>query len=297
MNYKRIDNYLEIEINKDVSIIDIFKKYRLSKKNIHNLRMSKNVYVNNKAINQNLNTLLKSGDKLKLPIFTPMEIDFISQDIPIDIVYEDDFILVINKSANIEVHPDNKKGINTLVNGVANYYKKTNQKCLVRYIHRLDKDTTGGIIFTKNYFVQNLLDDMLANKEIKRLYLALVINKPNKKSGNINTFISRDRHHNQRRIVSKTGQLAKTYYNTLKIDKNYSLVELELFSGRTHQIRVHMKHINCPLLGDKLYGEASNLINRQALHAFKIKMVHPITFEPLVIEIPLPDDFKKLIKS
>lgn len=294
MHFQKNNHYLELTIDQNLenkTIHDIFIYYHLSKKAIHELRMSKDVFVNDQQIYQNFNISLKINDELKFPFFIDEEIDFISEDIPIDIIYEDEFILIINKQANIEIHPDSKDGLGTLVNGVAHYYQKTAQKHRVRYIHRLDRDTTGLIIFVKDHFVHNLYDYLLNKKIIKRYYLALVQNKLPKPKGIIDAPIGRDRHHNQKRIVSKTGDMAKTSYKLIKSFKNYNLVELELFTGRTHQIRVHMSFINCPILGDKLYGEESPLINRQALHAYKITLVHPITFESFSIESPLPSDF------
>ncbi|MDF2699452.1 MAG: pseudouridine synthase [Haloplasmataceae bacterium] len=300
MNYRKIDKYIEIEIDEkfnNKTIEEVFNVYRLSKKHLHELRMSKDVFINELPIYQNFKQILKMNDQFKFPIFIEEEIDFNAQNIKIDIVYEDDFILVINKQPNIDVHPAEKNGLDTLVNGVAYYYQQTHQKCRVRYIHRLDHDTTGAIIFVKNYFVHNLYDYMLSNKEIKRLYIALVKNKPINKTGLIDKPIGRDRHHNQKRIISKTGDDALTKYTVLKNYDDYNMIELELFTGRTHQIRVHMASINCPLLGDELYGERSNLISRQALHAYKVVLIHPITLIPFIIDVPLPNDIKSLLNN
>ncbi len=300
MQYKKNNHYLEITIDKNLAnktIQDIFIYYHLSKKTIHELRMSKDIYINDQPIFQNFNISLKIKDRFKFPFFIDEEIDFIPQNIPIDIIYEDEFILIINKQPNIEIHPDSKNGLETLVNGVAFYYQKTHQKHRIRYIHRLDRDTTGLIVFVKEQIVHNLFDYLLNKKIIKRYYLALVENKLPKSSETINVPIGRDRHHNQKRIVSKTGDKAITRYKLIKSYENYNLIELELYTGRTHQIRVHMAYINCPILGDKLYGEVSSFINRQALHAYKISLIHPITFKPFTIDCPIPSDFEKILKN
>ncbi|QVK18690.1 RluA family pseudouridine synthase [Mycoplasmatota bacterium] len=300
MDYQRMNQYLVITINHEFNnktIEELLNHYHLSKKMIHSLRMNHDVILNDKLVMQNFTLRLKRNDKLKIPIFIDESIDFIPQNIPIDIIYEDDFLLVVNKQANIEVHPSSKTGLNTLVNAVAYYYQKNNQKHRVRYIHRLDKDTTGAIIFVKNYFVHNLYDYLLMNKVIKRYYLALIKSYPPQNQDIINQRIGKDRHHKQKRIVSKTGVIAKTHYQVITRYPQYTLIKLELFTGRTHQIRVHMASINCPLLGDKLYGKQSPYINRQALHAHQVTLLHPITLSPFVIEVPLPNDFKKLIKK
>lgn len=298
MKYQRIGHYLVLNIDDkfhNKSIIELLHYYKQSKKSIHQLRMSLDVYLNNLNIKQNFEKILTKGDMLKLPIFTSEEIDFTSQDIPLEIIYEDDFMLIINKQANIEVHPDTKTGINTLVNGVSHYYKETKQNSRVRYINRLDRDTTGIIIFVKNYFVHTLYDYLIRNNKIKRYYLALVSNKLPQNQGVIEKKIGKNRHSNQKMIVSKTGVYAKTAYKIIKQYRNYSLIELELYTGRTHQIRVHMNAINCPILGDKLYGNLSPLIDRQALHAYKVVIPHPITLEPLTFIAEVPNDMKKLI--
>ncbi len=300
MNYKREKEYLVLLIDEtfdNKTIEEIFQFYHISKKEIHRLRMSRNVWVNQEEINQDFNYHLKTNDHLKFPVFFDEEIDFIAQNIPIDKMYEDDFILIINKPPFIEVHPDNKKGLNTLVNAVANYYQQTNQHHRIRYIHRLDRDTSGAIIFVKNYFVHNLYDFLLSKKEIKRHYLALTVQTPHPEKGYITKAIGSDRHHNQRRIISKTGLLAKTYYEVIEKYPKYTFIRLELFTGRTHQIRVHLASINCPILGDTLYGEESPLINRQALHAYEVWILHPVTLFPFKIEIPLPKDMKKLLRT
>lgn len=300
MNYQRINQYLVITINQQFqnkTIEEFLNHYHLSKKMIHSLRMSHDIFLNDELVAQNFTWRLKQNDQLKIPIFIDEEIDFIPQPIPIDIVYEDDFLLVVNKTANIEVHPSKKNGLNTLVNAVAFHYQQTNQKHRVRYIHRLDKDTTGAIIFVKNYFTHNLYDYLLTNKIIKRYYIALIENIPPKNQAIINQKIGKDRHHNQKRIVSKTGMIAKTHYQVITKYNHYTLVKLELFTGRTHQIRVHMASINCPLLGDTLYGKKSPLINRQALHAYQVLLLHPLPLSPFILEVPIPDDIKKLTSS
>ncbi len=298
MEYKIKRPYLELIIDHsftDRTIEDLLLHYKSAKKLIHQMRMSHDVYLNDKGVEQNFNIRLKLNDKLRLPVFIDEEPDFLPENLPLDILYEDDFLLIVNKESNIEVHPDNKDGLHTLANAVSFYYQKTNQLHRIRYIHRLDKDTSGAIVFVKNYFTHNLYDYLLMNKEIKRYYMALVTGKLTDKVGIINKKIGRDRHHNQRRIISKTGDEAKTAYKLIKQYNDYALVELELFTGRTHQIRVHMASINCPLLGDELYGEKSTLINRQALHAHRIELIHPVTLKRFTVNAPIPDDMKKLL--
>lgn len=286
MKYYRENHYLVLKIDdkfQQQKIYDLLKYYQQSKKSIHNLRMSKDIYLNDINVKQNLQQLLNKGDILKLPIFKETNIDFIPQKLPLEIIYEDDFLLIINKQANIEVHPDSKTGKNTLVNAVAYYYKQTNKNIPIRFINRLDKDTTGIIVFIKNYFAHNLYDYLMAKRKIKRYYLALTKNRPPQNQGII-----------EKRIK---GMEAKTAYKVKKHYHNYTLVELELHTGRTHQIRIHLNSLNCPILGDTKYGVTTPLINRQALHAYKIEMPHPITEELLTFSAPLPLDMEKLINE
>ena len=194
------------------------------------------------------------------------------------------------------VHPDQKDGKGTLANGVAYYYERRGMKNRVRYIHRLDTETSGGIIFAKTYLAHSLLDYWLSEKKIRRWYVALVSGTLKTKKGKIDAPIGRDRHHGARRRVSSTGDRALTYYQLKRQYQGYALVELELKTGRTHQIRVHMSHLGHPLLGDVLYGGAKDKMKRLALHSARIEMLHPITREPLMLHIPIPNDMKRWIK-
>lgn len=287
---------LEIKITDSLankSIRDILKIYNLSKKNLHSFNMSKEVMVNDEVVN--LFYVCEENDILQLPAIIEDEIDFIPQDLPLEIVYEDDYLLIVNKPSNIDVHPTSKDGLNTLVNGVAQYFKDNNINSKIRYIHRLDRNTTGGVIIAKTYFVHNLLNDWLAGKKINRKYIALVSGSLKKDLYRINAPIGNDRHSKSKKAVSPNGQHAETVCRVLKRFDNYSLVELTLLTGRTHQIRVHMEHIGHPILGDTLYGGDTRYINRQALHAHKLILKHPISFEELIVDIPLPKDIESLI--
>ena len=257
--------------------------------------MDKKVTLNGEGTN--FNEQLQVGDQLSIPVFEAEEIDFHPQKMKLDIVYEDDHLLIINKPAGLMVHPDQKNGRDTLVNGVAHYYQEKGISHRVRYIHRLDTDTSGGIIFAKHYLAHSLMDYWLSEKKIRRWYLALVMGRLKTKKGKIDAPIGKDRHHSARRRVAKNGDQAITFYQLKKQFKNYALVELELKTGRTHQIRVHMSHLGHPLLGDVLYGGVAKVgpLKRQALHSSRIEMTHPITKELLEITVPLPTDMQKLI--
>ena len=277
------------------TVREFLQQYHLSRKKIHELYMDKSVKLNEEVAN--FNDVLQIGDQLAIPVFKEESIDFKPQKMKLDIVYEDDHLLIINKPAGLMVHPDQKDGMNTLVNAVAYYYQENQIHHRIRYIHRLDTDTSGGMIFAKHYLAHSLMDYWLSEKKIKRWYLALVSGRLQWKKGKINAPIGKDRHHGARRRVAKNGDEAVTLYQLKQQFKNYALVELELKTGRTHQIRVHMSYLGHPLLGDVLYGGPAKFgpLKRQALHSSRIEMKHPITQEPLKFEISFPSDMKKLI--
>ena len=284
--------YLEVHTPPNwngLSIEALFKEhYHAPKKLIHSWRMNKDVFVNGKHVPWN--TPLKIGDKILLPLFKydgslPKMLDK-----EIKVLYEDEHLLIVNKPAGLDTHPSNQDEHNSLLNAVAYHLLLQGEICEVRHIHRLDKDTTGAIIFSKNAFVAALLQQMLEERSIKRTYKALVHGRIRQKKGTINANIGRDRHHATRRRVSQNGQTAITHFKTLNYDqtKNLTLVECTLETGRTHQIRVHFSHIGHPLAGDILYG-GKPIYTRQALHAYKINMVHPITEVPLEVIAPFID--------
>ena len=248
LNVVRNDELLIFEIsNKEAgkTIREFLESYALAKKKIHDLYMRKKLLVNTAA--KNSTYVLKVGDKLAIPVFEPEAIDFIPEKMKLEIIFEDDHLLIINKPAGIQVHPDQKKGMGTLVNGVAYYYEQQGVNHRVRYIHRLDIETSGGMIFAKHFLAHSLLDNNLANKDIKRWYLALVSGTMNKTKGKIEAPIGKDRHHSSRRRVAKNGDYALTFYQVKKQFTQYALIELQLQTGRTHQIRVHMSHSGHPL--------------------------------------------------
>ncbi len=293
----RKDEQLVFVINDEQAgqtVREFLQGYHLSRKKIHELYMNKKVRLNENIVS--FETILRASDELAIAVFEEEEIDFLPQQMPLEIIYEDDHLLIINKPAGLMVHPDQKDGKGTLANGVAYYYKKQGLKHRVRYIHRLDTETSGGIIFAKTYFAHSLLDYWLSEKKIRRWYVALVSGTLKTKKGKIDAPIGKDRHHGARRRVSSTGDCALTYYQLKRQYQGYALVELELKTGRTHQIRVHMSHLGHPLLGDVLYGGAKDKMKRLALHSARIEMLHPITREPLMLHIPLPNDMKRWIK-
>ncbi|WP_335672016.1 RluA family pseudouridine synthase [Peribacillus simplex] len=265
------------------------ERWKAPKKLVHEWRMSKEVTVNGNSVTWS--TILNEGDTISIPLLDHAENETIkAENLGIPILYEDDLLLIANKPAGMDTHPSHPGEAHSLINGVAHHLQKTGQTCMIKHIHRLDKDTTGAVLFAKNRLIGSMLDRMLEEREIKRTYLALVEGNIKKDEGDIKEKIGRDRHHATRRRVSPTGQTAVTHFRVINRDskKNLTLVSCTLESGRTHQIRVHFSHLNHPLAGDTLYG-GKKTFHRQALHARKIEFIHPISELKMIIEAPFID--------
>ncbi|MBH0228975.1 RluA family pseudouridine synthase [Halobacillus yeomjeoni] len=262
----------------------------IPKKLLHHLRMNKGVKINNEESSWSYE--LRKADVLQIQLFIPEELGTPPSFMDLNVLFEDDHVLVVDKPTGMNVHPNDPGQKDTLANGVAFHFQSQGLEAKVRHIHRLDKDTTGAVIFAKNPLAVATLDRLLEQRRIKRTYTALVHGKMKKKKGKIDEPIGKDRHHGTRRRVSPRGQKAVTNYEVIHYDpaRDLTLVELQLETGRTHQIRVHMSHIGHPLYGDVLY-RGSKKGNRVALHAFKVEFPHPITGERIKCEAPLPEGF------
>ena len=182
----------------------------------------------------------------------------------------------------------------SLANGVKFYFDRIGLRKKIRIVNRLDRNTSGIVIFAKNEYIQETLIKQMQSKEFKKEYLAIVEGILQEKSGTLDFPIARKDGSIIERCVKPNGEKAITHYNVLKDFNGLSLVHIVLETGRTHQIRVHFSHIGHPVLGDTLYGNPSNLISRQALHSFKVSFIHPISQEKLSLEAPIPDDMKIL---
>lgn len=212
----------------------------------------------------------------------------------LDIVFEDDWLLVINKPAGIAVHPSILHYSDSLCNGIRFYFDSIGLKKKIRPVNRLDLNTSGIVVFAKCEYIQECLISQMKDNLFKKEYLAFCEGIFENKSGTIDLPIARKDNSIIERCISENGQPSITHYEVLKEFNNYSLVKCMLETGRTHQIRVHMSAISHPLIGDSLYGSISDFIDRQALHCYKLQFVHPITkmYMDFCGEIPL--DFKKL---
>lgn len=260
------------------------------------LRKNKLIYYNNdKLINLNITAKLNNTIKIDLN-FEEDNSNVIPIKMDLNIIYEDEALLILNKPAGIPVHPSILHYTNSLSNGVKYYFDSINLKKKIRPVNRLDRNTSGIVIFAKNQYVQECLIYQMQTKEFKKFYLAVVEGHLEKLEGTIDAPINRKENSIIERCVDENGERAVTHYKILKrnFDRNYDLVKCLLETGRTHQIRVHFSYMGHPLIGDTLYGNGSEYISRQALHAYKVEFVHPISHKLMQFTADVPKDFSLL---
>jgi 23S rRNA pseudouridine1911/1915/1917 synthase len=244
--------------------------------------------------------LVHTGDQVEL-IEPPLEkIDNQPEDIPLDVLFEDADLVVINKPTGMVVHPGAGHREHTLVNALLNHCETLSGiggKERPGIVHRLDKETSGCLVVAKNDEAHRSLSEQFAARSVEKIYLALAAGKLRKRSGVIEEKIGRHPVHRQRMTVAPTrGRTAKTEYSVLRSNGEISLIECRLHSGRTHQIRVHLHHLGHPVLGDKMYAQKlPKTFPRQMLHAWKLGFRHPRTEEWKSFEAPLPDDFQEAL--
>ena len=245
--------------------------------------------------------IVRRGDKIDLREPQLEKIDVPPEPIPLEILFEDDDLIVINKPAGLTVHPGAGQREHTLVNALLGYCATLSGiggKERPGIVHRLDKETSGCLVVAKNDIAHRELSKQFAARTVEKIYLALVAGKLRKAAGVIEEKIGRHPVHRQRmRVTSLRGRTAKTEYRVLRSSGDASLIECRLHSGRTHQIRVHLHHLGHPVLGDKVYApRVAKNFPRQMLHAWKLGFYHPRTGEWKRFEAPLPDDFKAAVK-
>lgn len=288
------DDTLHITIEKTCDSDTLLAYFQLSRKTRYAYYQERRIFADGKALMQNHPLAIGTHVQIQMQAI----IDTIpAYDIPLDIVYEDDLFLMVNKPVGMLVHSDGTNTTKTLNNIVQAYYQKQQVSCPVRPLHRLDVETSGIVIYCKLPFFQPLCDDLLKRKEISRIYLALVQGNLPKKEYIIKQPLARDRHDARKMRISKQGSDAWTKVIRKKSGDSYSLVECHLRTGRTHQIRVHLASIGYPILSDALYGTPSKQIQRCALHAWKIKLYHPLLQSKLEVVCEMPEDMLQVVKA
>lgn len=277
---------LNYTVHNEINIRQVLReRFGISNRLLLKLKQNKKIYLNN-SNNIYLDMSTKENDLIKINLdFDEDNSNIVPTKMNLNILYEDDSLLIIDKPPHMPVHPSFNHYENSLSNGVKYYFDSINLHRLIRPINRLDKDTSGIVMFAKNEYIQSRLTNYI--KE----YIAIVVGKLEGK-GIIDKPIKRKADSIIERCIDENGEKAITEYEVLK---NFNInredlteVKCLLHTGKTHQIRVHMASINHPILGDTLYGKESNLIDRQALHAYKIKFIHPITKKEIEVISPIP---------
>ena len=287
----RLDNYLLQNLN------DRTRSY------IKNLIDNDKVFVNGKVVKAGYK--VKESDKISVEVEDVKPTDILPEDIPLDIVYEDDDLAVINKKQGMVVHPARGCYSGTLVNAIMHHMNKLssiNGEVRPGIVHRLDKDTSGLIVIAKNDKTHLELQKQIQSKECHRIYRAVVYGKFKEDEGVIENYLARGKTEHQKIFVVREGEgrLAITHYKTLKTVKGFSYMEFELKTGRTHQIRVHCSHLGHPIVGDSVYGrkdERFDYLNGQLLHAHKLIFTHPRTKEKMEFVANIPSYFEEFINK
>ena len=278
----RLDEYIKTKY--DIS------RSKAQKLNDDNLILVNGEHKNNSYIVEDKDVIELIENKEYVPS------KFKGENIPLDIVYEDEDIVIINKSSGMVVHPASGNYENTLVNALIYRYNLDDTNVRSGIVHRIDKDTSGLVIVAKNDKTLELLTEMFKNKQIKKTYLAIVDGVINNKSGTINAPITRDVKDRKKMMVGKDGKNSITHFYVLKTFKNNTYLSLNLETGRTHQIRVHMAYIGHPITNDKVYGKENTSFG-QYLHASKLEFIHPITKKEIKVEAELPEEFQEKLKE
>lgn len=288
-----------VKDTKYLNIKDVLKSYfGISDRLLIKLKKNHQIFLN--GVPEYVTKPININDIIEVNLdFEESFENIVPVNINLNIIFEDDSLLIINKPAGIPVHPSILHFDNSLSNGVAYYFQEHNIKRKIRPVNRLDKDTSGIVVFAKNEYIQESLVKQMKSKKFVKEYFAILEGFLEKDFGTINASISRKEGSIIEREVKQNGDISITHFKVIRrfsaFNKNLSFVKFNLETGRTHQIRVHSKYINHPILGDSLYGSKSNLISRQALHSFKISFIHPITNELIKFEIDLPEDMKSIL--
>ena len=280
----RIDQYLTEELD-------------ISRSKIQKLIKDEKVSVNGKIISNNYK--VKVDDEIDIDDELDFEINIEAENIPLNIIYEDEYLLIVNKESGMVVHPAPGNYSGTLVNALMGKFNLSNDKIRPGIVHRIDKDTSGLLVVAKDDKTHELLGDMIKNKDVERIYVALVDGVIKHETGTIDAPIGRDPNNRQKmKVTDENSKEAKTHFRVLKRFKDKTLIECKLETGRTHQIRVHMNYIGFPICNDPVYGKGKKTTPfGQMLHSKSIRFTHPITKKDIYFETDVPDEFKEYLKN
>ncbi|MFD0697389.1 RluA family pseudouridine synthase [Paenibacillus sp. GCM10027628] len=280
------------------------KRLMVSRKLLSRLKLTEQGITVN-GVRQYISVKVGAGDRVEVRMEEEQSEDILPQDLPLHILHEDEHLLIVAKEAGIIVHPTHGHYVNTIANAVVYHWQQAGINCRFRPVHRLDQETSGVLAIAKTPYVHQQISEQMIQHKVKKEYLAFVWGVLAEQSGTINEPIDRDPERPHVRIVTPSGYSAVTHYEVVEQFKYAALVRIWLETGRTHQIRVHMRHLGHPLIGDKMYtlpafegskaaAEAAERLDRQALHAFRLGFVHPGTREWVEYNAPLPADLASL---
>ncbi len=269
------------------------EKLLLSRNGLIKIKKSNSLKVNGCLVHMDI--LLKTGDRVEFELPDKNSEYIIPEYMGLDIIYEDEYLMIVNKAAGISTHPSGRNLTGSLANGLMQHLINAGGNTTVRPVNRLDRNTSGLVIFAKSSHVQHLMSLESYKGKLIKEYLAVVEGQVAADSGTIDAPIAREDQHSVKRAVREAGSRSVTHYRVIERYGAASLLSLVLETGRTHQIRVHMAYIGHPLLGDELYGGRQQHIKRHALHAHNIKMVHPITNCFMEFTAELPEDMLGLL--
>ena len=270
----------------------------LSRSRIKNLIIADQVLVNGNSCK--VSQSVCQGDLITINILAPKPSGNVPVDIPLDVIFEDEHIMVINKQAGLPVHPGPGHESDTMVNAILHVCPDLagiGDEIRPGIVHRLDKDTSGLIVVAKTEQALNHLSDQMKNRSTDKQYIALVMGHMPKSSGIINLPIGRHPKDRKKMAVVENGREAITEFEVLEVCKDMSLLKLKLHTGRTHQIRVHLAYMGCKILGDLLYGGKSPMLDRQFLHASRMQIIHPHFEAPQVFVAELPTDLTEIVRD
>ena len=283
----------------DIYIAENFNE--LSRTMIKKLIESNNVLVNDKS--EKVSYKVQANDNISIDVPEAKETKLKAQEIPLDIIYEDSDIIVVNKPKGMVVHPANGNPDGTLVNAILSICKNSlsgiGGELRPGIVHRLDKDTSGLIIVAKNDKAHINMSEQIKERNVKKTYIALVRGNVPEEEATINMPIGRSTKDRKKMAVTKNGKQAIKHFKVLKRYSKYTLLEIKIETGRTHQIRVHMAEIGYPVVGDAVYSNGKNEfgIEGQMLHAYKLEFMHPITNKHMELTAPLPQYFEEILKK
>lgn len=273
----------------------LLDKLNFSVRSLSKMKREQSVLVNGEF--KKPSAKVKKGDLIEVKIDEDRA-NFEAQDLNLDIIYDDFDIIMVNKPPFMVVHPTKSHYNNTIANGITDYIIKNDEKVKVRFVNRLDMNTSGLVIVAKNAYAHHTLSQDMSNDKVEKSYITVVHGIVTNDSGTINQPIYRPTEDSIKRVVDDRGQESITHYKVIERLKDATVLQVKLETGRTHQIRVHMNYIGHGIIGDELYGYVNEeLINRQALHAYKLDFEQPRTKEKLSFEAELPKDIKNLIEK